>query len=304
MELLNEAVKRDPSFFIAYYQLARAHDSIYQNGFDHTPARLALADAAIQSLRRLRPDAGETHLAAARHLYWGYLDYDQARQQLNAALDALPNSAEAFLFAAYIDRRQGRWEDSTQNFERASVLDPRDVFILQQLSLNYESLRRYAEAAGVLDRALAIDPNDVFLQTQRAKTILSSNADTKPLHATVQAIVSRKPNAVPVIAGEWLLLALYERDANAAERALALMPPGGCYDAEYSLSQCLVRRLGGRMSGDEETAWARFLKARTDLEKELRNQPNYAEAICALGVIDACSETKKTPSKKASVPWN
>ena len=296
--LLNEAVERDSSFFIAYYQLARAHDSIYQNGFDHTPARLVLADAAIQSLRRLRPDAGETHLAVARHLYWGYLDYDRARQQLNAALDALPNSAEAFLFAAYIDRRQGRWEDSTQNFERASELDPRDIFILQQLSLNYENLRRYDEAAGVLDRALAIAPHDAFLRTQRAKATLSSHADTKPLHTTVRSIVSENPNEVPVIAGEWLLLALYERDANAAQRALAVMPSGGCYDAGIPFPNAWCEGLTASVRGDQEKSRAGFLKARTELEKELRDQPNYAEAICALGVTDAVLGNKEDAIKE------
>jgi TolB-like protein/class 3 adenylate cyclase/Tfp pilus assembly protein PilF len=296
--LLNEAVERDSSFFIAYYQLARAHDSIYQNGFDHTPARLALADAAIQSLRRLRPDAGETHLAVARHLYWGYLDYDRAREQLSAALDALPNSAEAFLLAAYIDRRQGRWEDSTQNFERASQLDPRDIFILQQLSLNYENLRRYADAAAVLDRALTIAPDDVFLRTQRAKTTLSSNADTKPLHTTVQAIVSENPNALAVIAGEWLPLAMYERDAEAAQRALAAMPPGGCYDAGIPFPNAWCEGLTAQMRGDKETARAGFLKARTELEKELRDQPGYAEAICALGVIDAVLGNKEKATRE------
>src|SRR5437773_2233414 len=111
LRLLDEAVKRDPSFFLAYYELASAHDLIYQIGSDHTPARLALADAAIQSLRRLCPDGGETHLALAKHLYLGYLDYDHARQELTLAQQALPNNSEAFLFAVYIDRRQGRWED-------------------------------------------------------------------------------------------------------------------------------------------------------------------------------------------------
>jgi tetratricopeptide (TPR) repeat protein len=291
--LLNEAVERDSSFFIAYYQLARAHDSIYQNGFDHTPARLALADAAIQSLRRLRPDAGETHLAVARHLYWGYLDYDRARQELNAALNVLPNNAEAFLLAAFIDRRQARWDDSTQNFERASQLDPRDVFILQQLSLNHENLRRYADEAAVLDRALTIAPNDIFLRTQRAKASLSSDGDTKPLHTTIQAIVTEDPNALPVIAGEWLLLALYERDFEAAKRALAAMPPEGCYDAGIPFPNAWCEGLTAWMRGDEQTARVGFLKARTELEKELQDQSNYAEAVCALGVIDAALGNKE-----------
>ena len=43
VDLLNKAVARDPNFFLAYCQLAFAHDLIYQDEIDHTPARLALA---------------------------------------------------------------------------------------------------------------------------------------------------------------------------------------------------------------------------------------------------------------------
>jgi serine/threonine-protein kinase len=293
VRLLDEAVERDPSFFLAYYQLARAHDAIYQYGFDHTPARLSLADAAIQSLYRLRPDAGETHLALARHLYFGYLDYDRARQELSAAQQALPNNSEAFLFAAYIDRRQGRWGDSTQNFERASQLDPRDIVILQQLSLSYESLRRYADAAAVLDRALTIAPSDITLRTQRARVALRSQADTKPLHTTIQTVLSENPNAAPVVAGEWLPLALYERDPDAAQRALAAMPAGGCYDASIPFPNTWCEGLSARMRGDQQAARDAFTKARAELEKIAHDQPDYAEALSALGVVDAVLGNKE-----------
>src|SRR5467141_500559 len=50
IELLDEAVKRDPSFFDAYCQLAWAHEQLYAvRASDHTPARLALAEAAVQT---------------------------------------------------------------------------------------------------------------------------------------------------------------------------------------------------------------------------------------------------------------
>src|SRR5213079_1182610 len=61
VELLNKAVARDPSFFLAYCQLALAHDLIHADT-DSTPARLALAQSAIDSAFRLRPDSGEAHL--------------------------------------------------------------------------------------------------------------------------------------------------------------------------------------------------------------------------------------------------
>ncbi len=250
VRLLDQAVERDPSFFLAYYELAEAHDAIYQFDFDHTPARLALADAAIQSLRRLHPDAGETHLALAKHLYWGYLDYDRARQELTAAQQALPNNALAFLLVAYIDRRQGRWEESTRNFEHASELDPRNVVILQQLSLNYENLRRYADMAAILDRALMLSPKDVALRVQRAAVALSWRADPKPLHAIIHAILAENPNAVPILADQWLPLALYERDPAAAERALAAMPPGGCHESGIPFSN--ARRVHQRAERTRE----------------------------------------------------
>jgi len=293
VRLLDEAVKGDPSFFLAYYELADAHDQIYQLGLHHTPARLALADAAIQKLLRLRPDAGETHLALAKHLYCGYLDYDRARQELTTAQHALPNNSRAFLLAAYIDRRQGRWEESTRNFERASELDPRNVFILQQLSLNYELLRRYADMTAVLDRALTIAPNGVALRTQRAGVALNWRADPKPLHTTIQTILAENPNAAPLLADQWLPLALYERDPAAAERALAAMPPGGCLDAGIPFPNTWCNGLAARMRGDQPAAHAAFTNARKELEKMVRDQPDYAEGLCALGVIDAALGNKE-----------
>jgi TolB-like protein/class 3 adenylate cyclase/Tfp pilus assembly protein PilF len=167
-DLLTEAVAHDPSFFQAYCQLAYTHDLLYFLGFDHTPARLALAEAAVQAATRLRPDAGETHLARARNLYWGYLDYDGALAELGVARQTLPNDSRVFELKGLIQRRQGRWEESTQNLERAIDLDPRNFFTLQQIGISYGVLRRYAEQTSVLDRELAIDPNDVNTKVARA----------------------------------------------------------------------------------------------------------------------------------------
>ena len=91
VDLLDQAVARDPSFFDAYCQLAYAHNDVYNQYVDHTSARLALAEAAIHAAARLRPDAGETHLARARNLYWGYWDYDGALAELKIAHQTLPN---------------------------------------------------------------------------------------------------------------------------------------------------------------------------------------------------------------------
>jgi TolB-like protein/Tfp pilus assembly protein PilF len=168
IELLDEAVKRDPSFFDAYCQLAYAHETLYAVfGFDHTPARLALAEAALQAATRLRPDAAETHLTRAQYLYYGLRDYAGALAELEIARRALPNDPRVFEFTGYILRRRGQQEEGLRNLERAVELDPRNFFTLQQIALSYQQLRRYAEVIAALDRALAIVPDNVETRANR-----------------------------------------------------------------------------------------------------------------------------------------
>src|SRR5437899_1950711 len=154
IELLDEAVKRDPSFFDAYCQLAYAHEQLYAiTGFDHTPARLALAEAAVQAATRLRPDAAETHLARAQYLYNGLRDYAGALAELEIARRGLPNDPRLFELTGYILRRRGQQEEGLRNLERAAELDPRNFNTLQQIALSYQALGRYAESIAAFEAA-------------------------------------------------------------------------------------------------------------------------------------------------------
>src|SRR5437588_935191 len=65
IRLLDQAVAHDPAFLLAYCQIARAHEQLYFSGVDHTPARLSLANEALDKALRLGPARGEPHLAAA-----------------------------------------------------------------------------------------------------------------------------------------------------------------------------------------------------------------------------------------------
>jgi TolB-like protein/Tfp pilus assembly protein PilF len=287
VRLLDNAIARDPSFLVAHCHLARAHDIIYFLGIDHTPARLALADAAVQAAMRLRPDAGEAHLALAQHLYWGYRDYDRARQELAIARRALPNDPLALVLAGYIDRRQSRWDESTQELERALELDPRNLFILQQMSYNYEYLRRFNDVATVLDRVVSINPSDVTTRAQRAYVDLEWRADVRPLHASIESIITQDAEAAPTVSDKWMLLALCERDSSAAERALAVMAADACYDQGIPFPQAWCEGMVCRLRGDTAGAHSAFARAREEVEQMVRKEPTYAEALCVLGMIDA-----------------
>jgi TolB-like protein/class 3 adenylate cyclase/Tfp pilus assembly protein PilF len=288
VELLNQAVERDPSFFQAYCQLAFAHDQLYFLGSDHTPARLALAEAAIQAAFRLRPDAGETHLARAENLYRGYLDYDGARSELEVARQTLPNDPRIFELTGYIDRRQGTHEQALRNLERAVELDPRNYVTLQQISLTYESLHRYSEMAWALDRVLEIKPDDVESKAGRALVELNWKGDTRPMHHLADAIQTHDKSAIPIIADYWFTCAMAERDPVAAEKALTALGETGFNNDSVSLSKPLLQGVVARMlKHDEEQAHAAFTWARTEQEKVVQSQPNYGVPLCVLGLIDA-----------------
>jgi TolB-like protein/Tfp pilus assembly protein PilF/predicted Ser/Thr protein kinase len=287
VDLLNQAVARDPSFFQAYCQLAYAHEQLYFLGFDHTPTRLALADAAVERAFRLRPDAGETHLANARNLYHGHLNYGGALAELDVARRTLPNDARIFRMMGYIQRRQGRWQESMQNLERSGNLDPRNTETLQQIALSYGVLRRYAEEKSVLDRALAIEPNDVSTKVALAAVQFHWKADTRSLHQTIDSLGAAKAGALSSAADEGLSCALAERDVAAAKNVLNAIGDTPLTDYSVHLGRPVIEGVMARMTRNDDDARALFAAARVQQEKTVQAEPNYGPALCVLGLIDA-----------------
>jgi TolB-like protein/Tfp pilus assembly protein PilF len=285
--LLDKAVALDPNFFRAYCLLARRHDQIYLLGIDHTPARLALANKAIEQILRLRPDSGPAHLAVAYHLYGGLLDYDRARAELAIAQKLLPNEPLIWEIAGYIDRRQGRLPESVAAMQRALELDPQNLLLLQQISTSYESLRRYPELTAILDRALALAPNDPGTRVARAMIDLQWRGNPKPAQAEIDAILLQQPEAAADIAKVWFYVAFCERDPVAARRALAAMPAGGCREQGFAFPDAWCSGVAARLRGDGPAAEADFATAHDEVEKILTQNPDYPEALCVLGMIDA-----------------
>jgi TolB-like protein/Flp pilus assembly protein TadD len=291
IDLLNQAVARDPSFFEAYCALALAHDQLYFFGFDHTAAALASAEAALQAAFRIRPNAGEAHLARAFHLYNGYLDYGGALAELELARQTIPNEPRIFRLTAYIQRRQGRWEESTRYLERALELDPRNLNALASLGDSYGGLRRYAKQTSNFDRILAIEPNDLAVKAERAFVEVNWKADTGPLRQLINGIRATNPAAMPQIAPWWLECALAERDITAAREALLASGEGFSkgplgVDAVH-FPRSFVEGVIARMANDEHNAELAFAAARAEQEKTVQAQPDFGPAWCVLGVIDA-----------------
>jgi serine/threonine-protein kinase len=290
IDLLDQAVARDPSFFDAYCQLATAHGQLYSLDFDRTPDRFALAAAGAEAAGRLRPDAGETHLARARNLYYGPREYQSALAELELAGRTLPNDPQVAELKGYIERRQGRWDESTRDLERAIELDPRNAAILGQVAISYHNLRRYSEQRSAYSRILSFTPNDPFVQAQLGFVDFEEKADSRPYHEALDSIRRTNPAAIPAISTDWLYCALAQHDAAGATEALAASGENSVLQGwadNVRFSRPFVQGVIARMSNDPAKAETAFAAARAEQEKILQAQPDDPGALCVLGLIDA-----------------
>jgi serine/threonine protein kinase/Flp pilus assembly protein TadD len=282
---LDQAVARDPNFLLAWCRLAKVHCLIYWQGHDHTPHRLELAHAAVQSALNLQPNSGEAHLALADYYYRGFRDYVRARTELEAAQRTLPNNSEVFEYTAYIGRRQGRWEEATKNLEHALELDPRSFFMLQQLALAYEAQRRYADQTRAYARALKIKPGDPATRMYRALVELIARANVKPFQETLATLVAEDPSVASDVDDP--LDALCERTPAAMARALTNYPSEGVTTNGVTYPYAYWEGVFARCQNDEAKAQAAFANARKIIAALNEKQPGSGPVLSLLGMIDA-----------------
>lgn len=287
-DLLNSAVDRDPSFYIAFCQLVGAHDRLYSVVGDHTPERLRAAEAALQRATDLRPGAPETHLARGAHLYYAFRDYEGALAELKIAGLGLPNDPRVFAMTGFIHRRQGNYEEGLRALEQAVTLDPRNTFTLSQLSITYQLLRRYADRKATLQRVLEITPDDVGEASEGAFVDFLWRADPAPFHQFIERLRAERPAALGEAADNWLDCALAQRDWITAEKALAALGSNFWWvDNAVSFSRHFGEGLLARAMNDEARARKAFGVARAEQEQVVQKQKDYGPALCVLGVIDA-----------------
>jgi TolB-like protein/Flp pilus assembly protein TadD len=156
--LFEQAIKLDPNFALAFAGLSSVESWIYHS-VDPIAARRGKARLNADEALRLQPDLPEGHLALGFSYYYGDRDYEHALAEFETAKLGLPNNAQAYLAIGAIQRRQGRWTESTANLEKAASLDPKNIGILVNLAFSYMALRNFEAADKTLDRGIAMAPH-------------------------------------------------------------------------------------------------------------------------------------------------
>src|SRR5436189_4245837 len=140
--LFEQAIKLDPNFALAFAGLSMVESWLYHTS-DPVPARREKARLNADEALRLQPDLPEGHLALGFSYYYGNRDYERALAEFEIAKRGLPNESQAYLAIGSIQRRQGKWTESTANLENAAALDPKNINVLINLCFSYVALRNF-----------------------------------------------------------------------------------------------------------------------------------------------------------------
>jgi len=295
--LLEQATREDGRFKLAYCLMANLHDFFYLN-FDHTPERLALADAAMNEALRLQPHLPEVHLALASHLYECYRDYERARVQLAIVAQALPNNSDLLELTAAIDRRQGRWENPITGLGKATTLDPRNPDILYDLAATYEMLRRYRDAERIWNRIVELKPDQqpVFM-TIKAWWAFAERGDLSAVSAAYEALPPSMKDD-PAVAIERVYYANYARDFAAAKDILSKVPGEELYFYGASVPRGIWMLWLELIQGNHPNI-EQFGAAREQLYRKVEADPTDPFLLVALAKADVALGRKEEAMQEA-----
>ena len=279
-QLFERATRLDPNFAGAFAALAWVEDWMYHT-FDPTPPRKAKARTAAEEALRLQPDLPEAHLALGFYHYYCERNYQRALEEFAIARKSLPNSADVYLAIGAIQRRQGKWAESTANMEKAASLSPKDVILLINLADNYGATDDFERADRLFDRAIEAAPNSVGPRLGKAMLAADLKGDLSEIDTQlVQVELRTQSDAENTFYQAYLLM--LQRKFEQALAVLKQIPDnvrGDEKPKEY-LEGALYSFLN-----DKQRAHSAFQRARPILEKAIQQGFDDASRHMTLGMV-------------------
>jgi len=285
IELLDQAVARDPAFVPALCRLANTHLYLFWVN-DRSAPHVDLAKKALEAAARLQPDAGEVHFTRGLLYYRGSLDYGPALAEFALAQRNLPNDAFAPFLIGMVQRRQGRWDEAIQHIQQSLALDPHNAALIPELATTYFLVRRYDEAAKTLDSALAWKPGDFGMALLRAWVDAFGKADLGRWKAVVAGEAGSPADPNDLISAR-LGLATLERNYHALQEALDTPGLAEFDDNGFFIPREWTQGIIARGLGNKARANVSFLAARERFAAAAQENPDDARLLIGLGQIDA-----------------
>jgi TolB-like protein/Flp pilus assembly protein TadD len=291
-ELFEQATKLDPSFALAFAGLSTVESWIYHS-FDPTSVHRDKARLSANESLRLQPDLPEGHLALGFSYYYGDRDYDRALKEMEIAKRDLPNEAEAYSAIAAIQRRQGKWTESTANFEKAISLDPKNVSNLLNLAYSHAALRNFEAADKAVDRAIEAAPQSFTAIGYKGYLAVPWKGDLTIAEKQIFSIPAESDSNGMVTWARWWVLTLQKKFPEALATIQKFHGETLTLSTTAPVPKAVPEGIVHFLQGDTQSAQAQFEHARVVSERLLREAPDDPARHAEHGLILAALDRKQ-----------
>ena len=287
-QLYERAIQLDPKYAVAVSRCSQLQSWIV-HAFEATPKRREKARTLAERALQLEPDLPEAHLASGFSHYYGDNNYDAALREFEIARRGLPNETEVDRTIGAIQRRQGKWTESTANLKKAVDLDPNDTWALQNLAFNYQMLRNFTAANRIMDRALEVEPKGLGLWEVKARLAIAEKGDltvAEKALATINSLPinsSEQKTEIAIARSNILVVLRNYRDLLQVADSLPDNPPhnvppdfGGKYYVIGFARQALNDSVGAKTA---------FLEAKDVVSAQLKRSPDDARSHAQLAKV-------------------
>jgi TolB-like protein/Flp pilus assembly protein TadD len=289
-QLYQRAVDLDPNFALAFARYSQLESWMVHDG-DRSPERRSKARSLAERALQLQPDLPEAHLALGFSYYYGDNDYESALREFQIAQRGLPNESEVYLALGAIQRRQGKWAESTANLEKSATLNPKDTWPLQQLTFNYAMQRNFDTANKTIDRALELNPNGIGLWEMKVKLAIGEKGDFSAYEPTLEKLKSlpmSREERLKIVGAQAELL-LFQRKYQQVLQLAESFPDDSLAAVPDSLAgKYFAIGVAQKGLGDDAAARTAFVKAKKVFEEQLTQKPEDPGLHVQLAKVLAC----------------
>jgi non-specific serine/threonine protein kinase len=179
IQLLEQAVARDPTFAAAYAELARGYvNRFYYFVPEEQKALEEKAQIAVEKALAADPDLADGYIARGVLLWTPArrFPHEEAAREFRRALALNPNSYEAQYWLAQVYRHIGLLEEALQAARKAEALNPSATIPLYQVALALLVQGQYEQALPVLlrirpeENPLLVGPHTAWALFQLGRT--------------------------------------------------------------------------------------------------------------------------------------
>jgi len=281
-QFYGQAIALDPDFALAHARLASTRAQIYHyyEPLDSWKSK-ALAEAELAL--RLQPNLAEAHLALGQCAYWLDQDYERALAEFGAAAAFSPSDAEIGRLIASIKRRQGKWQESLQEYERVQKTDPQNPNTVRELVFTNTALRRWPEASRWATQMRTMAPASLVAKIQSGYVDFWWNGDTGPLKSMLSQVPAGTDPDGSVTSCRWDV-AMIDRDFGEARRVLQNSDLNEVsYTPSGTTPKSFFQGLIELAEGKQAEAQKLFELARPSFEKAVEEAPLSADRHANLG---------------------